>query len=67
MTASFGVSVDLPVAGDCNGDGRDEISVFRPGTGIWYLDANGDRIWSSGDLTASFGVSVDKPAIGYWS
>lgn len=33
----WGEPGDLPVAGDWNGDGRDDIGVFRPSTGEWWL------------------------------
>ncbi|MCJ7444713.1 MAG: SBBP repeat-containing protein, partial [Methanotrichaceae archaeon] len=44
---------------------EDHIGVFRGGT--WYLDANGDRGWSAGDLIGTFGVSGDQPAAGDWN
>ena len=31
---------DMPVVGDFNGDGVDEIGVYRDGT--WYIDTNGN-------------------------
>jgi uncharacterized delta-60 repeat protein len=42
---------------DFDGDGRADISVFRPGTGIWYLLNS-----NSGFTTANFGLSSDKLA-----
>ncbi|HAS51191.1 MAG TPA: hypothetical protein DCS21_05410, partial [Gammaproteobacteria bacterium] len=36
---SFGLSIDQPVVGNWNGDGRAKVGVFRAGN--WYLDANG--------------------------
>ena len=33
-TVNFGTSTDLPVIGDWNGDGRDEIGIYRPDNGI---------------------------------
>ncbi|MCJ7444961.1 MAG: CAP domain-containing protein [Methanotrichaceae archaeon] len=44
---------------------RYKIGVFR--SGLWYLDANGDRIWNLGNLTGTFGVSGDQPATGDWN
>jgi hypothetical protein len=32
-TVNFGTSTDLPVIGDWDGDGKDEIGVYRPDTG----------------------------------
>ena len=41
---AFGAPNDLPVAGDWNGDGRDEIGVYRQG--IWYFDRDGNGAWN---------------------
>ena len=69
ITASFGVATDRPVAGDWNGDGTDEIGVWRPSTGRFYLDMDGSRTWTSGIdvITASFGVATDRPVVGDWA
>ncbi len=71
MTAPFGVSTDLPVTGDWNGDGKDEIGVWRPSTRRFLLDSNGNNTWdgtAGGDtLTARFGVSTDLPVTGDWN
>ena len=64
-TYGFGLSGDVPVTGDWNGDGKTEISVFRKGY-MWYLDSNGDGKWGSGDTTYGFGLSGDKPMVGMW-
>jgi hypothetical protein len=71
LTASFGLSTDLPVIGDWNGDGKDDIGVWRPSTARFLLDSNGNNTWggvAGGDtLTASFGLSSDLPVIGDWN
>jgi len=44
---------DVPIAGDWNGDGRDEIGLFRLGPGghaIFLLDANGNGRWEGGTV-----------------
>ena len=64
-TYGFGLSGDVPVTGDWNGDGKTEIGVFRKGY-MWYLDSNGDGKWGSGDTTYGFGLSGDKPMVGMW-
>ena len=68
LTASFGYSTDLlPIAGDWNGDGVDEIGVWRPATHRFFLDINGNDAWDMGtDLIANFGVSTDLPVAGRW-
>jgi thermitase len=68
---SFGISTDKPVPGDWNGDGIDELGVFR-GSGLygyWYLDHDGSNSWSADDLNwiKSFGLSGDIPVVGKWS
>ncbi len=65
--ASFGVVGDFPVAGDWDGDGRDEIGVWRPSNGLFYLDIDGDRAWDRGDSVRSFGIGTDLPLIGDWN
>lgn len=41
---------------DFDGDGRSDISVFRPSSGVWYLDRSG-----SGFTAFQFGINGDKP------
>jgi len=36
---------DIPVPGDWNGNGTTKFGLFRPSTGEWFLDYNGDRGW----------------------
>ena len=69
ITDSFGLPTDLPVAGDWNGDGIDEIGVWRPSTGRFYLDIDGSRTWTAGvdRITASFGIPTDRPVAGDWN
>ena len=65
---TFGESTDLPVAGDWFGLGYTSIGVYRPSTGLWYLD-NGNFVWQGclvekcvgpfgkqGDLTSCGGM-----------
>ena len=33
----WGLSADVPVPGDYDGDGKADVAVFRPSTGIWYI------------------------------
>ncbi len=65
---SFGLSDDLPVVGDWDGSGTDNIGVFRPSTGEWLLDLNGNGIWDGCDVDAclSFGQNGDLPVVGKW-
>lgn len=58
----YGEEADLPVAGDWNGDGIDQIAVYR--SGKWMLDLDGDGRWSPSDQVASFGRIGDEPIVG---
>jgi peptidoglycan hydrolase-like amidase len=63
MTFGFGLSGDLAVSGDWNGDGVTTVGVFRNGT--WYLrnsNSNGPP-----DATFGFGLSGDVPVVGDWN
>lgn len=44
---------------DFDGDGRTDISVFRPSDGIWYLNRS-----TSGFSATAFGLSADIPTPG---
>ena len=50
-SVSWGLSTNIPVPGDYDGDGRTDPAVFRPSTGAWYI------LKSSTNYTTSFGVS----------
>jgi hypothetical protein len=59
---------DLPVAGDWNGSGTSKIGIYRPSTGTWFLDYNGNGIFDAGDKTYQFGgVAGDVPVVGDWT
>ncbi|WP_456236669.1 SdrD B-like domain-containing protein [Allorhodopirellula solitaria] len=58
----YGEQVDTPVAGDWNGDGIDQIGVFR--SGQWMLDEDGDGRWTGKDRPVNFGEPGDEPIVG---
>ena len=58
----YGEHVDTPIAGDWNGDGIDQIGVFRGG--LWLLDVDGDGRWTKHDRSAEFGRPGDEPVVG---
>jgi hypothetical protein len=63
----FGKAGDLPVIGDWNGTGISKIGVFRPTTGEWFLDLNGNGKWDNGiDLYLTYGGPGDVPVVGKW-
>jgi hypothetical protein len=63
---SFGPAGYIPVVGDWNGDGIENIGVFQDGS--WNLDLNGNGVWDGCkiDLCVSFGRSGDLPVVGDW-
>jgi hypothetical protein len=66
---NFGVTSDIPVSGDWNGDGNTKIGVFRNSTHMFYLDYNGNGLWNGSvvDRQYNFGLTGDKPVSGIWS
>ena len=60
----FGIEGGVPIVGDFNGDGVDEIAVFRDG--VWFFDLNGNGHWDAGDLWAKLGGVGDQPVVGDW-
>ncbi len=56
--AYFGVTASQPTLFDFDGDGKADISVFRPSTGTWYLLQS--NLNNSVAATAQFGISTDK-------
>jgi hypothetical protein len=65
----FGIAGDRPVAGDWTGDGKDKIGVFRPSTGRWYLDFNGNARWDGCHIDLCIGphgATTDLPVVGIW-
>ncbi|OYP33203.1 hypothetical protein CGZ80_18395 [Rhodopirellula sp. MGV] len=58
----YGEDVDTPITGDWNGDGIDQIGIFR--AGIWVLDAEGDGRRKLGEERFEFGKPGDTPIVG---
>jgi len=66
---TFGITGDIPVSGDWNGNGKTEIGVFRPSTHMFYLDYNGNGVWNGAvtDRSYNFGITGDFPVSGDWN
>ena len=60
----FGMIGGVPLAGDFDGDGTDEVAVFKDG--YWMIDINRDGKWDESDLLARLGDADDRPVVGDW-
>lgn len=60
-----GVSGDIPVWGDWNGDGTTKAGVYRPALGEWLLDFTGDHSYSR--IYFFGGIAGDLPVVGDWN
>ncbi len=57
---TFGLSTDVPITGDWDGDAKTDIGVFRPSTRQF--------IFNTSPVTRSaFGLSTDVPITGDWN
>lgn len=55
----WGISTDVPYAGDFNGDGVLDLGVFRPSNGIWW--GLNDNTYSQQSPSIQWGAGGDKP------
>jgi len=63
-----GLATDIPVIGDWNGDGIDEIGLHRNRN--FLVDYNGNGRWdriAGGDMVYAFGAIGDTPIVGDWN
>ena len=55
---------------DWNGDGKTELGLYRPSSGEWFLDTDGDHVWRTCEhdmCVESFGSPGDMPVAGDWN
>ena len=64
QTLRFGMLGGIPLAGDFDGDGIDEVAVFKDG--YWMIDINRNGTWDETDLLAKLGDEEDRPVVGDW-
>jgi PKD repeat protein len=62
---NWGISTDLPVTGDWNGDGRTEVGVYRPSAHTFYLKNGSALSWTT--TAINWGTSTDLPVTGDWN
>ena len=61
-TIRFGQIGDIPAAADYDGDGRADIALYRPSTGVWYfINSNTNVIAPLSIQSFQFGISEDIP------
>ena len=61
MAMQWGSSGDIPAAGDYDGDNREDLAVYRPSTGEWYISQSSN----SAALIRRYGAKGDLPAPTY--
>jgi hypothetical protein len=80
VSATWGISTDIPVPADYDGDGRVDLAVFRPSTGAWWIVRSSTGVgtetrWgTSGDIPVpgdydgdgKTDLAVWRPSTGTW-
>ena len=64
LSHTFGMIGGIPLAGDFDGDGIDEIAIYHDG--YWMIDINKNGRWDAEDLIAHLGDGEDQPVVGDW-
>ncbi|MBL8852370.1 MAG: hypothetical protein JNK57_00235 [Planctomycetaceae bacterium] len=64
ISSNFGTLGSQPLVGDFNGDGIDQIAIFKDG--YWFIDSNGNGSWDNSDLMIRLGNADDQAVVGDW-
>lgn len=64
ISTNFGLSSDMPLSGDWDGDGIDTIGLYRPSQGMFML--NHQNTDGAPDIYILYGAPGDKPVVGDW-
>jgi hypothetical protein len=59
---AWGLSTDIPVPGDYDGDGKTGLAAFRPSTGVWYILQSSTNYTTY--MALSWGLTGDVPVPG---
>jgi hypothetical protein len=63
VTYQWGLSTDVPVPADYDGDGRTDLGLFRPSPGAWKILLSTTSYTTYVDQ--SWGLSTDTPITGH--
>jgi uncharacterized repeat protein (TIGR01451 family) len=61
---------DIAVSGDWSGTGTAKIGLYRPSTGAWFLDYNGNGVYDGPAVDRQYqygGLPGDIPVVGDWN
>jgi hypothetical protein len=58
---NWGVSSDVAVPGDYDGDSRTDVAIYRPSTGTWWVLKSSTNY--STYTAFNWGISTDLPVL----